>query len=70
MLAETLQSWSDSLSLPQVLLPSVLIVLFLWILSLNKVDPREPPVIKPAIPVVGHIINLVRNGLSYYTKLR
>jgi hypothetical protein len=70
MLADTLQSWFSSLSLPHVLLSSVLIVFSVWILSRNKVDPREPPEIKPAIPVVGHIINLVRNGLSYYTKLR
>lgn len=70
MLANTLQSWFSSLLLPQVLLPCALIVLFFWILSRNKVDPREPPEIKPTIPVVGHLINLVRNGLSYYTKLR
>ncbi|KUL82073.1 hypothetical protein ZTR_09122 [Talaromyces verruculosus] len=69
MLVDTLQSWFNSLSLLQALLPSVLIVLSLWILSRNKVDPREPPEIKPAVPVVGHIINLVRNGPSYYTKL-
>lgn len=70
MLADTLQSWFGNLTLSQVLLPSALVVFFFWILSRNRVDPREPPEIKPTIPVVGHIINLVRNGLSYYTKLR
>uniref|UniRef100_A0A093V9S2 25-hydroxycholesterol 7-alpha-hydroxylase n=2 Tax=Talaromyces marneffei PM1 TaxID=1077442 RepID=A0A093V9S2_TALMA len=70
MLADTLQSWFNHLLLPQVLLPFVLIVICFWLLSGTKVDPREPPEIKSAIPVVGHIINLVRNGLSYYTKLR
>lgn len=70
MLVDTLQSWFTSLSLPQVLLPIVSIIFSLWALSRNKVDPREPPEVRSAIPVVGHIINLVRNGLSYYTKLR
>ena len=35
-----------------------------------KSDPKEPPVISPTIPWVGHIIGLARYGLKYFTKLR
>lgn len=33
-------------------------------------DPREPQVVKPKIPYVGHIIGFVRHGQSYLQKLR
>ena len=35
-----------------------------------KTDPREPPVIYPRIPFIGHIIGLVREGPIYINKLR
>jgi hypothetical protein len=30
-----------------------------------KVDPREPPVVYPKIPLVGHIIGLMTDGATY-----
>jgi hypothetical protein len=30
---------------------------------------NEPPVIKPTIPYVGHILGLIRHGTLYYKKL-
>lgn len=33
-------------------------------------DPREPPLVQPSIPVVGHLIGLGREGTYYVTKLR
>ncbi|KAF2462769.1 cytochrome P450 [Lindgomyces ingoldianus] len=34
-----------------------------------KLDPREPPVIQPKIPLIGHIIGLMRDGASYFEKI-
>ncbi|KAI9755372.1 MAG: Serine/threonine-protein phosphatase pp1 [Chaenotheca gracillima] len=33
-------------------------------------DGREPPLIPPKIPVVGHLIGLMRSQMFYYVKLR
>ncbi|KAF4334052.1 cytochrome P450 monooxygenase 8B1, partial [Fusarium beomiforme] len=30
-----------------------------------RIDPREPPVIKPSIPWIGHIIGLIRHQADY-----
>lgn len=34
-----------------------------------KVDPREPPVISPRIPLVGHIIGMLTGGTTYFRQL-
>ncbi|WYZ34168.1 hypothetical protein EsH8_I_000444 [Colletotrichum jinshuiense] len=56
-----------------------LVYVFLGLLSLLAMaisristveqDPREPPLLKPAIPVVGHIINMLYKGGGYYLEL-
>lgn len=33
------------------------------------IDDREPPALKPVIPLVGHIINMIRQGNSFLTNL-
>ncbi|KAF4997082.1 hypothetical protein FDECE_12193 [Fusarium decemcellulare] len=32
-------------------------------------DPREPPVLRPRIPFVGHIINMLKERSSWYIRL-
>lgn len=32
-------------------------------------DPREPPVLRPKLPVFGHIVSLVRESGSFYARL-
>lgn len=34
-----------------------------------KYDPREPKLVTQSIPLVGHVIGMVRHGLGYYTTL-
>lgn len=34
-----------------------------------KIDVREPPVVYPKIPLIGHLIGLVRDGPLYLKKL-
>ncbi|KAJ5909863.1 hypothetical protein N7504_004506 [Penicillium tannophilum] len=35
----------------------------------RKGDPREPPVVTSAIPLVGHFLGLIFSGFGYFTKL-
>ena len=35
-----------------------------------RLDPREPPVLKPRIPLVGHIIGLLRHRSNFFGLLR
>ncbi|OTA54178.1 cytochrome P450 [Hypoxylon sp. EC38] len=38
-------------------------------LSSRKIDPREPPVLAPAIPIVGHILGMALLGGRYIKNL-
>jgi hypothetical protein len=33
----------------------------------RKLEGREPPVIPPKIPFIGHLVGLLRNGFRYYS---
>jgi hypothetical protein len=44
--------------------------LLLYSLSSPRTDPREPPILKPAVPFVGHIVGLVRHGVDFFDILR
>lgn len=35
-----------------------------------KMDPREPPLVPSKIPVVGHLISLIRQGQGYYGAIK
>ncbi len=32
-------------------------------------DPREPPMLKPRVPVIGHLVGLLWNRIDYFTSL-
>lgn len=34
-----------------------------------KMDPREPPVIRPKVPFIGHIIGLLTDGPNYMKRI-
>lgn len=36
----------------------------------TKIDPKEPPLLPPKIPLVGHVIGLMRQKVYYYLDLR
>ena len=44
--------------------------LFSWCYLLITQDAREPPVVPHAIPYIGHLIQLLRFGSSYYGMIR
>ncbi|KAK4081308.1 uncharacterized protein Triagg1_2840 [Trichoderma aggressivum f. europaeum] len=33
-------------------------------------DPREPPIVKPSIPLIGHFVGFYRYGVSYMDRMR
>ena len=35
----------------------------------EKADPREPPLVRSSIPVVGHLLGFLWYGLSYFTMM-
>jgi len=46
------------------------VVAFLYRFSPARLDPREPPALKATIPLIGHIIGLLRHGIDYFARLR
>jgi hypothetical protein len=47
----------------------VVVIALCWRL-LSSTDPREPPSIKPTIPIVGHVIGTFRYKMEYFEMLR
>lgn len=53
----------------------VVVLIALAIAALMKLltpamDPCEPPLVKPTIPIIGHIIGIVQHQSSYHKILR
>ena len=46
-----------------------LVVFLLNRLLFPTVDPREPPILRPKVPVFGHIYSLMRETGAYYSRL-
>jgi hypothetical protein len=36
----------------------------------KSVDPKEPPVVNPRIPIIGHFLGILYHGVPYYGKAR
>ena len=32
-------------------------------------DPREPPVLRPKVPFIGHLVSLIKESNSFYIRL-
>ncbi|PNY26058.1 Uncharacterized protein TCAP_04014 [Tolypocladium capitatum] len=48
---------------------SIALVVYLYRLCVPAVDSREPPLMLPRIPFIGHLVGLIRNQAEYYTDL-
>ena len=48
----------------------LLVVVGIWIFSRRtlgcKYDSREPPIIHPKVPYIGHILGMYRHGAKYF----
>lgn len=47
----------------------VLSAIFLQKLSSPGLDEREPPLLKPSIPVIGHLIGIIKHHGGYFQIL-
>jgi len=75
--SEDLINFFNTKSLMRVLfvIVTALVLSSLLLLLLNHIitpqlDPREPPLINPRIPLIGHMIDLVRNGSDFIVGTR
>jgi hypothetical protein len=56
---------------PVILLVAASMVFICWQFLLTRtLDPREPPEVKPAIPVLGHFLGMIWHRADYVTILR
>ena len=55
---------------PSIILGVVAVLLVCWQRLSVQCDPREPPLLKPSIPYIGHIIGLFRYNGEYFEKLK
>jgi hypothetical protein len=55
---------------PSFALVFAAIVLLGWQALQVRLDPREPPLLKPRIPIFGHLIGLARYQTQYHYQLR
>lgn len=47
------------------------VLLALWhYFDVSGHDPREPPIVKPSIPLIGHFVGFYRYGVSYMDRMR
>ncbi|KAL3430191.1 cytochrome P450 [Aspergillus tetrazonus] len=40
-----------------------------YILSQHGLDPREPPEVHSKIPIIGHLLGLMRHGMGYFSRI-
>lgn len=54
------------------LLPTLLLALFTYYYrtSIPEVDSKEPQILMPRIPFIGHLVGLITNQAEYYTGLQ
>jgi hypothetical protein len=45
------------------------IILLLWRVLNPRLDEREPPILKPRIPIIGHLIGMFKYSHAYHRKL-
>ncbi|KAJ2970136.1 hypothetical protein NQ176_g8330 [Zarea fungicola] len=43
-------------------------LLLLWRLSNVQLDAREPPVLKPTVPIIGHLLDMVTLSHAFFPK--
>jgi hypothetical protein len=48
----------------------VLSLFALWLLGFEDVESREPPVVRSRIPLIGHMISLLRYQTHYFDMIR
>jgi hypothetical protein len=61
------ESFADT-RLPYYAFGSLVVICLVGFVAVRRPDSREPPYIKPGIPLIGHIVGILRYGVPYYEK--
>jgi hypothetical protein len=40
-----------------------------YILSQHGLDPREPQEVRSKVPIIGHLLGLMRYGMGYFNRI-
>ena len=62
------QPWSTTTT-GAIAIVAFLALVIPWIWT-PKLDPREPQLIKPTIPLIGHILGLIQHQAKYHLLLQ
>lgn len=54
---------------PSIILAVLAVLLIIRQRLAVQLDPREPPILKPKVPYIGHIIGLLRYHGAFFDKL-
>ena len=57
---------SEGFQLSVVIAVLVVSATLLYLVVLPGRDPREPPILRPTIPIIGHLIGLIRLSHNYH----
>ena len=61
----------DTMQILPVTIVVITVFLAFLIRTLSpRIDPREPPLVKPRIPLIGHIIGMMRHQAEYHIMLQ
>ena len=52
-----------------VILVASAILLICWQRLSVRLDPQEPPLLKPKVPYIGHIIGIIQHNIAYFDIL-
>ena len=66
----TTESLDTLKTVPAAIAIAAAIAFLILHLLTPRLDPREPPLLKPRIPLVGHILGMIRHQAQYHTNLQ
>lgn len=63
-------AWNGETSKVSTALLVLALGTLIWFIRTPTSDPREPPVLSPRVPYIGHLLGLAIDQAEYLQKLR
>lgn len=70
MLTFSLSSYLLDGYAPSFIMAVMAVLLICWQKLSVQLDPSEPPLLKPIVPYIGHIIGIFQHSTGYFEKLQ
>lgn len=64
------QSSNTTLTILATIIASAFLLPILNKILTPNMDPNEPPLIKPKVPLIGHIIGIIQHQSGYHKMIR